>query len=1555
MRMMPIRLTTAFLIIAACAATDRSGAKTTSSPPIAPNDPPSALTPATEPAPDGSVLRVFVEPGRLVGWVGGSQSFRGVVARVLAGGRELTATIGEDNTFEIAVNVAASTEATVRAGDHVQRVTLEPAAKPEPTAYLIVDRHAYRPGQKLSFTGFLQTPNKKVEARIVSDTKSTTAAKIELTSDAQGRIAGEYTFSVADPLDGYTISIPGYRGTARVTLSEFRKSKVKLAVEAGLVGRHAELRFRALDFLDKPVPGGTVSFNAQLVEESETGARDVAEQFAHGGPGRALSREDELHVAAWSQLMGTTSGRRVVSEIKAKLELDAKGSATHRLPVRSEMTRGRHRLLVDATIVDANGREQRTTKTLPLGRSDVRVELATANELVAAGSPIDVAVKVVDAHGRAITPASASIAAIRIAPPQPTYYGYGGYYGNGLGWQGGGWNGGGWNGGNGLEDNYVLINPMPQISPNGGYRRGRRFRAAPPTTTETLAATAAVVGDRVRIELEDAGAYRLVASARLADGTSVWSELGIAVRDAEAGPPLVIELDRDTIREGERITGLVRGTYRDTPALVVLRDGRGIRSRHRIMLTDGSARIDLPASDLGFGAAVEAYVMGKQRAVHSAQQLVRVEQTSKRLPIATTLKGAQASGSYGPGDFVDLEITTGANANLVVSVFDQSLLGVAPDRSVDPHAFFHADARIHSRAALQTLRAELGDRTIGELVDSARDLVKLPANPDNPDLERAAERSEAATFAQQFDNEHAMTPHAAITLLRQVGISAVFATPYSDISFPHPGRIALKTMRVTDYLERIPRLAFRRVADTLVLYDPLQIGVATATTLGLGDFNVSGNASYSHSVPVTIALPTPLDVGDGSTDVVRRDFSDSAYWNSAVRADSSGKAFVRFKLPDSLTNWQVVVTAVTPDLRAGRHVTKLRTVRDVMIWPMLPRQFTEGDVVSIYGSVHNTTDTDREVTVTLKAEGVEILSPATVSIRVPRSSNVPIVWSVRAPTSVSEPGMAVLLMSVNGLGVADASLKRIPIVASAATEVVTASGFADRPLKVTLPDGVDPRHARLELSFAPTLAADMLQTLDYLVDYPYGCAEQTMSRFAPAIRVAGILDHLGIRDGALVKKLPGVASSGLKRLTELQQPDGGWGWHGTSTTHEMITPYVVWGLLEADKAGHKLTDDRVLPRGIERVRTLYEHASHAMLSDRTYLAYVYSQRHAVPARWWTSIVDSREQLSDYAAALALEMAVARDDKPFAAKLVAMLRTRAQKDHGGKHWQTARFSRWGDDPFETTAAVLKALAKYDANDPLIPEVITYFVATKRGDRWNSTKDTAMILYAITELLGKKGAQSMSSASVDYSIDHAAPVHLGFTDGRPRTVTVDGSKLATTTTIKFANSTPGMIARAVLRYRKTGRSLAPSSHGLDVKREVFLLGAKGLRVKELHAGDRIPRGSYVESLVTVQHHKQQMMQFMLVEDPKPAGAEALPVDDPRFLRNPSGYPYAGGYVLREDRESHMAFHFEQANPTTTVRTVLHLELSGDIAFPPAQSELMYETQTRGHSGSFALKVD
>ena len=134
----------------------------------------------------------------------------------------------------------------------------------------------------------------------------------------------------------------------------------------------------------------------------------------------------------------------------------------------------------------------------------------------------------------------------------------------------------------------------------------------------------------------------------------------------------------------------------------------------------------------------------------------------------------------------------------------------------------------------------------------------------------------------------------------------------------------------------------------------------------------------------------------------------------------------------------------------------------------------------------------------------------------------------------------------------------------------------------------------LQLTLSPSLAGAMLDALPYLARYPYGCVEQTMSRFLPAVIVQKTLKDLGLTDKEVgqyinnvlipredpkhpkrqteetLSELNKMTKAGLERLYDFQHSDGGWGWWKKGNSDRFMTAYVVWGLTQAKSAGVKV-------------------------------------------------------------------------------------------------------------------------------------------------------------------------------------------------------------------------------------------------------------------------------------------------------------------------------------------------------------------------------------------------
>jgi uncharacterized protein YfaS (alpha-2-macroglobulin family) len=681
---------------------------------------------------------------------------------------------------------------------------------------------------------------------------------------------------------------------------------------------------------------------------------------------------------------------------------------------------------------------------------------------------------------------------------------------------------------------------------------------------------------------------------------------------------------------------------------------------------------------------------------------------------------------------------------------------------------------------------------------------------------------------------------------------------------------------------------------------------------------------------------------------VRRDFSDLAYWNAKLRTDEQGKAQIKFKVPDSLTAWQVVITGVSPKMHVGQATTSFQVSKPIMIGPILPRVFTEGDTVKVSANVINRSDTRQTLRVRLKVENGTVLDKPETQLALDSTRSGFVHWTFR-PGKV---GFTQLLMSAECDAGSDASLKRLPVLSAGVVEVITRSGYCKGQATIDLPPGVDPSTAKLEIRLVPTLLADLVDTLDYLIEYPHGCVEQTMSRFLPAIKVAQVLQQFKIEHEGLKKRLPGCVEAGIKRLLELQQPDGGWGWNGTSRTHEMMTPYALYGLLQAEKAGYTICSETAVTRGLARLKQFIDSMGEKQAADRIYCMFVYGHRHDINPQWWQFISALAEDggLTDGALALALQLAAEKGNKELASRLADHLRKRAQQNNGMVWWTTARFAHWVDDPLEITATALRGLVLVDANDPLIPGVVAYFASTKQGNRWHSTKDTALIVHALCEYLVQQNVQSPDQGRVVLRCNEGQPEEVVFASKTlTRSVMVPGSQLKPgTNTITFTQGSPGVMYRLILRHVQEGQEIAARESGIAVTREYWLLTGQGKRHRQLRSGEAIACGTYLECVVRARRQGLASMQYVLVENPRPSSCEFLPEDDKRFQQQSTPY------VLREERETHLAWHHEQTGGTIEDRCILYAELPGEFIAAPAQVEMMYQPEIRGHSGTFRFKV-
>lgn len=1652
----------------------------------------------TQPAANPTELVVLPDESGLRGWVAGAKSFAGSKVTIKAGSKSFEATIGDDNTFAwahtsgkpqpVTLSLATGNGKTLTA-----HATL--AAKPEGTkrtAFVITDRSAYRPGHTLKFVAYVHETkdgidfkplaNQEFTVDVTSETRQTRATRLKLRADAAGRLTGQYTFSDADSLDHYHLIVTREGetvplvGNARVLLGEYRKTKVGLKLKGEVKDTKLILTFDARDYLDRSVKGTSATWSAVVSKAADVEklALDPAKFIApESGPPssddfNSLPDDERLLTLAngVSAMSFAGFGARTVATREGKVEFAGGGekSGTVTIDLWPEWLKGQHTVTVNAMFLDETGRENRAVGTFSLTPfSEKSILVATSKEMYATGEKVPVTITPVGIGDKDAAATTVIVMKLEASPSIPLFTPQ-------------------ISNPDGEPADNTRIPPL-KVGGSGTAKKPatEEWKTLPvfdPVKRKVLTAVP-VVNGKAEVDLKQPGAYKLLAITRLVDGTVLQSETGVVVKSPAKLPGVVLQLDSRELSAGGHLTGTIHTRFAGAKLLLTLRDASGVKLMKPITAgANGMVRFDevLPPN-LRYGCSVCVQYVESPTTTHADLRDVFVIPTDRTLTITTT-----APETVGPGADVKLnfQVNREEEIDLVVSVFDESLLGVSGDLSASIRDFYLADTRGQGRAARDLTATRLGQVKIADLIAKAE---KLLQKPDELVKEPGLQQVLTEFVARWKTGKLATTD--VVTLVRLAGFEVYLAQPIL-LDYGHRW-IVPKSARLADLLRRdaVPEgnEVAKQYLSATVINNTVLIGLAGRDGLdpwvahrgnfypnqpcygfncmgwnmcggfqcygfqfngfypyygmmGMGGFGgqisqfgmgfgsgfggfggiaggfggggfggvpsvagfqgsfsyPGGNMAFSQpfvggqmgmsfgfnrdfgppGAPGPIGAPLPgLGLGDN---VVRRDFADSAFWTATLRTDKTGKATASFKMPDSLTNWRVQVTAVSPKLHVGSAVSRFKSSRPIMIWPMLPRAFTEGDVVSVFGTVHNLTDQEQNIRVHLHAENGEVLTQGEQTVKVPAKGNVAVYWTYRA----GKPGMTDLLMSAKCDAGSDASLKKLPVTSARVPEQVTASGIVGKDeLKLTVPEGFDPKTAQVRVTVAPTLAADLADTLPYLVDYPYGCVEQTMSRFLPALRVAHILQQSGISTiKQLEEKLPKVVEAGQKRLIALQQPDGGWAWQGSGQTHEMMTPYALFGLIAAEEAGYPCPNPNTIPSGMTRLTQYLQQMGTQwdvalknpkvgvvrapVINDALFCLWVAAldadraKKANIDFNAWFTRIDqtvSKNLMSDVGHAFALELAVKHGKKELATKLAAELRKRAQKSGDRVFWKTAGFSRWGDNTTEITAAVMKALVAYDPNDPLIPGILAYFHSTKRGDRWDSTKDTACVLYALCDYLAATKAGPAAAGIVKIALNGTEIGNVKLDSAASKTLKTAGKDLKVgenVFTVNGVETTGGALARVQVSFTRNDAKLIPArDHGVKITRTISLRGADGTW-SELKSGASVPVGSFVKIRVTATPSVGQL-QYFLIESPKPAGFETIPADDRRFPQTPETM----GHVLREDREAMTCFHYESVAAATTEFVVL-AEFAGEFALAPARGELMYQPTTGGHSDSFVLKV-
>ncbi len=490
---------------------------------------------------------------------------------------------------------------------------------------------------------------------------------------------------------------------------------------------------------------------------------------------------------------------------------------------------------------------------------------------------------------------------------------------------------------------------------------------------------------------------------------------------------------------------------------------------------------------------------------------------------------------------------------------------------------------------------------------------------------------------------------------------------------------------------------------------------------------------------------------------------------------------------------------------------------------------------------------------------------------------------VRQDLTVKAPqvGLANVVFSARTNGGSDALKLPIPVKARGYEETKTLVGSARQPtVTFTLPAGTNPATVKLNVSATPSLLSAVTPALEFLLGYPYGCTEQTMSRFLPALLARQALGAGTLPDDVTASQLNEYTELGLARLAKFQHQDGGWNfWEYDDSTLEM-TAYVTEGLLRAKAVGARV-DNAMLDRALKYLsRTVKSSKERQADRARAYRALAQAGRVNTPELLAFS---RRADLVPYSLANTA-MALKSAGQAQAAKAtLERLKARRLSGNGLVHWKGSSndtwISYWDDNSNQVTAAALEALALLEPQSKLIPGASQWLLTQRRGPQWLSTQDTASVIVAALSLpRGQAGAPQALPVQVDGQ-------KLGQLEVKGRSASLERSVPlgAGRHTVTLPGAATGTIFSAEVKYAREPANLGGINNGIAVTRQYEKLTARWDAKNERYTYSRTPLmqngtlkdvkvGDLVLVTLTIDP-KQDFSRYLLVSDPIPAGTKAM----------------------------------------------------------------------------------
>lgn len=471
-----------------------------------------------------------------------------------------------------------------------------------------------------------------------------------------------------------------------------------------------------------------------------------------------------------------------------------------------------------------------------------------------------------------------------------------------------------------------------------------------------------------------------------------------------------------------------------------------------------------------------------------------------------------------------------------------------------------------------------------------------------------------------------------------------------------------------------------------------------------------------------------------------------SYWSGISKTNGDGQAKFNVDIPEFSGEVRLMAVAYKGN-QFGAAESVMKVADPMVLSTALPRFLSPGDTLTVPVTLTNTTAKAAEASAIIRSSGpIKIIGEGRQTLPVAANAESRAVFHVIALPSVDTGRIYV---DVNALGEKFSSQTALGVRPASPLQFRTGSGSlkGGESRQVSI-GGTDflagSARSKLVLSKSPVL--DIGEQLRFLVQYPYGCTEQTISSAFPQLYYADLVQQF-----VPSQKNTSAASENVQeaiRKIKLRQLYNGAVtlWDGEGTENWWSSIYAAHFLWEAQKAGFDV--DQNLLNGLLNYIT-------SRLRNKQTITYYYNRdknKKIAPKEVAYSLyvlaLASRPNVSamnyykanpallslDSKYLLSVSYAIAGDNKRFREMLPASFSGEVSVPETGGSFSS---------PIRDEAIALNALIEVDPSNSQIPLMAKHVSEQLKQRSWYSTQECAFSFLALGKLTKAANASSVKA--------------------------------------------------------------------------------------------------------------------------------------------------------------------------------------------------------------------